>query len=192
MQVNSRPSKEHSWAKPPTDRFTGSQFEQQLYFGNMSMRELWNQTWNVNTTGTHILTHTFVPLLLQSSDPRLLFITSGTSALEETTNLALPLNRSPPQGWPKAAPSLTAYRSSKTGLNMMMREWYRILKEDGVKTWSVSPGFLATGLGGDQERNKQMGAIDPTIGAEFVRDVVEGTRDQDVGRAIRRDGVQPW
>jgi NAD(P)-dependent dehydrogenase (short-subunit alcohol dehydrogenase family) len=77
-------------------------------------------------------------------------------------------------------------------MNMMMREWTRILKEDGVKTWCVSPGFLATGLGGDQEMNKRMGAIDPTIGAEFVRDVVEGGRDQDVGRAIRRGDIQPW
>jgi hypothetical protein len=40
--------------------------------------------------------------------------------------------------------------------------------------------------------NQRMGAIDPTIGAEFVRDVVEGARDQDVGQVIRRDGIQPW
>lgn len=43
---------------------------------------------------------------------------------------------------------LTAYRSSKTGLNMLMREWVRILRNDGVKVWCLSPGFLATGLGG--------------------------------------------
>ena len=75
---------------------------------------------------------------------------------------------------------------------MMMREWTRILREDGVKTWCVSPGYLATGLGGDAQRNRQMGAIDPAIGANFVREVVEGARDQGVGKAIRRDGVQPW
>ncbi len=156
------------------------------------MREMWNKSWNVNTTGTQILTHTFVPLLLESGDPRLLFITSGTSPLTETDNLDLPLNRSPAKGWPKSSPALSAYRSSKTGMNMMMREWTRILREDGVKTWCVSPGYLATGLGGDVERNRQMGAIDPAIGANFVREVVEGARDQDVGKAIRRDGVQPW
>lgn len=75
---------------------------------------------------------------------------------------------------------------------MMMREWSRILQEDGVKVWGVSPGFLATGLGGDQEKNKQMGAIDPVIGADFVRDVVEGVRDHDAGKVIRRDDVQAW
>ena len=73
-----------------------------------------------------------------------------------------------------------------------MREWVRILKNDGVKIWSVSPGFLATGLGGDQEINKKLGARDPVLGGNFVRDVVEGKRDRDVGKAIRAGDVQPW
>ena len=73
-----------------------------------------------------------------------------------------------------------------------MRDWVRLLKEDGVKAWCVSPGFLATGLGGNQEANKQMGAIDPTVGANFVRSVVESDRDQDIGKVIRKDDTQPW
>jgi NAD(P)-dependent dehydrogenase (short-subunit alcohol dehydrogenase family) len=158
----------------------------------MTMREMWNKSWDVNTTGTYILTHTLMPLLLKSSDPRLIFITSGTSTLAEVGNAALKMNQSPPKGWPKESFTITAYRSSKTGMNMMMREWCGILKEDGVKIWCISPGFLATGLGGNQEANKQMGAEDPTLGGNFVRDVVEGARDQDVGKVIRRGDVQPW
>ena len=115
----------------------------------MSMREMWNKSWNVNTTSTYILTHTLMPILLKSSDPRLIFITSGTSTLSESTNLALAVNKSPAQGWPKKSLGIPAYRSSKTGMNMMMREWARTLKEDGVKLWCISPGFLATGLGGN-------------------------------------------
>ena len=156
------------------------------------MREMWNKSWEVNTTGTHILTHTFVPLLLKSLDPRLIFITSGTSTLAESENASIKLNQSPTKGWPKQAYGITAYRSSKTGMNMMMREWTRILREDGVKVWCISPGFLATGLGGGQEVNKQMGAQDPTVGANFVRDVIEGAQDEDVGKVVRRDGIQPW
>lgn len=74
----------------------------------------------------------------------------------------------------------------------MMREWHRLLGEDGVKVWCVSPGMLATGLGGDKEALKKMGAIEPSIGADFLRDVVEGVRDHDVGKVIRKDNVQPW
>ncbi|KAK9243113.1 hypothetical protein V1506DRAFT_545386 [Lipomyces tetrasporus] len=170
----------------------GGQFDQQFQFGNMTMREMWNKSWNINTTGTCILTHTFVSLLLKSSDPRLIFITSGMSTLAESDNASIKLNQSPAKGWPKKEPAVAAYRSSKTGMNMMMREWTRILREDGVKVWCISPGFLATGLGGNQDMNKQMGGLDPSIGANFVRDVVEGARDQDTGKVVRQDGVQPW
>lgn len=153
---------------------------------------MWNQTWNVNTTGTHILTSTFAPLLLQSSDPRLLFITSGTSTLAGTENAAIPVNKVPPKGWPKTGFSVPAYRSAKTGLNMLMREWYRWLKGDGVKVFAISPGFLATGLGGNPEASKNMGAQDPSIAGPFIHGVIEGQRDADVGKVINKDGIQPW
>lgn len=58
--------------------------------------------------------------------------------------------------------------------------------------WAVSPGFLATGLVGDPEIAKAMGAMDPSIGGEFVKDVIEGARDEDVGKVIQQDRVQPW
>ena len=76
---------------------------------------------------------------------------------------------------------------------MMFVEWGRILQNDNVKTWAISPGFLATGLAGvGRERLLAMGAKEPSFGGEFVKDVVEGKRDGDVGKAIRFDGVQPW
>lgn len=153
---------------------------------------MWNTSWNVNVAGTYILTETFVPLLLKSSHPRLLFITSGTSTLTEHTNLALAVNQSPPKGWPKQQFAVVAYRSTKTGMNMMVVEWDRMLKKDGVKVFAVSPGFLATGLGGNPELFKKMGALNPTIGAELVRDVIEGRRDGDVGKVVRKNDVQPW
>jgi NAD(P)-dependent dehydrogenase (short-subunit alcohol dehydrogenase family) len=138
------------------------------------------------------MTTTFVPLLLQSSDPRLLFVTSGTSTLTGTDNSAVPVNHSPPKGWPKSGFSIPAYRSAKTGMNMLMREWHRNLKEDGVKVWSISPGFLATGLGGNPEVTKKMGAGDPSVAGPFFQDVLEGGRDADVGKVILKDSIQPW
>ncbi len=58
--------------------------------------------------------------------------------------------------------------------------------------WCISPGFLATNLGGNPELSKSHGAIDPSIGGQFVKDVVEGKRDSDVGKVVLRDGIQPW
>lgn len=158
----------------------------------MGVREMWNHTWNVNTTSTQVITSAFAPLLLESADPRLLFITSGTSSLAGTENRALPVNRVAAKGWPKTGFSVPAYRSAKTGLNMLIREWYRWLKEDGVKVWGISPGFLATGLGGNPNASRKMGALDPSVAGPFIRSVIEGERDADAGFVITRDGVQPW
>ncbi|KAI4162386.1 MAG: hypothetical protein LQ342_003952 [Letrouitia transgressa] len=133
----------------------GATFDPAIASGSLSIREGFNKSWDVNVTGTHVLTTLAIPLLLKSADPRLIFMTSGTATLTETTILDTEphkrINASPAAGWPKdgtAMVPLTAYRSSKTGLNMLMREWVRILRNDGVKVWCLSPGFLATGLGG--------------------------------------------
>jgi NAD(P)-dependent dehydrogenase (short-subunit alcohol dehydrogenase family) len=132
----------------------GASFDQNIHDGSLTAREAFNKSWDVNVAGTQVMTVTFVPLLLKSSDPRLMFLASGTSTLTATENTTmqpvLRINSSPPAGWPKhaSASPIMSYRSSKTGLNMLMREWYRLLKNDGVKVWCISPGFLATGLAG--------------------------------------------
>lgn len=140
------------------------------------------------------MTYTFMPLLLKSTNPRVIFIASGTSTLSGQEQELLWVDKPAQKGWPKQGMEigLGAYRSSKTGMNMMMREWARILKADGVKVWAVSPGLLATGLGGDRELLKKMGALDPQVGANIIKDVVEGGRNADVGKVIRKDDVQPW
>lgn len=180
----------------------GASFDGAVRDGEMSIREALNKSWDTNVSGTHVLTTLAIPLLLKSSDPRLMFITSGTSSLWETDpenwgamqHLAR-INASPPGGWPKDKElnPITTYRTTKTGLNMLMREWVRILKEDGVKVWAISPGFLATGLGGvGKEQLLKMGALDSSVGGQFIRDVVQGKRDQDVGKVIRSDTIQSF
>lgn len=177
----------------------GAGFDGPLRDGEMTVREAWNKSWDVNVSGTQVLTTEAVPLLLKSKDPRLLFVTSGTSCLTMTDNFTHPamarINASPEAGWPKAKQinPIDSYRSAKTGLNMMMRQWHRILLNDGVKVWAISPGFLATGLGGvGVEQLKQMGARDPSEGGNFIKAVIEGDRDGDVGRVIHAAAVQPW
>lgn len=180
----------------------GAGFDGHIRDGKMSIREAFNASWDTNVSGTHVLTHLAMPLLLKSSDPRLLFVTSGTSSMSETEpenwgNMKhLPmLNASPDKGWPKQKERnpITSYRSTKTGLNMLMREWTRMLKNDGVKVWAISPGFLATGLGGvPKETLLKMGALEPHVGGEFLRDVVQGKHDQHVGKVIRSHQIQPW
>ncbi|KAF4264004.1 hypothetical protein CNMCM8812_003759 [Aspergillus fumigatus] len=123
----------------------------------MTERQMWAKTWDVNVTGTHLLTSALMPLLLKSPDPRLLFVTSGAARLAGTDDLP-------------AGITATAYRSAKTGLSMVLREWGRILKNDGVKIWGIAPGYLATGLGGGTaEEMKKNGAEDADVAGPFIR-----------------------
>ena len=176
----------------------GANFDNRMNSGKIGVREGWNATWDVNVTGTHIMTNTFMPLLLKSSKPRLIFMTSGTSSLEEAAGGFPHTTAKPPAGWPKPFDpfSIIAYRSSKAGLNMLMLEWARILKKDNVRLWSVAPGFLATGLGGaGKEVLLKFGALEPEIGANFVKDIIEGKRDEDSEKVIRNIPgklIQPW
>lgn len=178
---------------------TGASLDRQLALGEIKTeREMWNQSWNVNVTGAQVMTSTFVPLLLQTPNPRILFITSGTANLTDSENMSWAFNQYSPKGWPKGnfdgkSFNVPAYRSTKTGLNMMMREWHRILHEDGVKVWAISPGFLATGLSGiGADTLKKIGAGDASLGGEFIKSVVEGSRDADVGKVVMKGGVQTW
>ena len=78
-------------------------------------------------------------------------------------------------------------------MNMIVREWVRLLREDNVKVLAVSPGWLATGLGGvGAETLKKYGALDVSVGANFTKDVIEGKRDEDEGKVVRQAGIQPW
>lgn len=152
----------------------------------MSLRDSFNKAYDVNVSGTNVLTHTFVPLLLKSSDPRLIFV-AGLSQISVASIKYFP---TPPQpaGWPKEIDFETiGYRSSKTALNMVMLDWNHKLKEDGVKVWAVGPGLLATNLGNIRDKITAMGGGHPSIGGNLIKEVVEGARDEDVGKIVGKD-----
>lgn len=162
----------------------------------MTTREGWATSWDLNVTSAHVMNEAFISLLLKSKDPRILFTTSGTSSLEETEILDAFPNRAPAAGWPKKDfNSIISYRVTKIGLNMLMKEWAKILRHDGVKLFCVAPGFLATGLGGvDKAQQLAAGAQDPSLGGISLRKVIEGERDADVFKVVRNYStpVQPW
>lgn len=78
-------------------------------------------------------------------------------------------------------------------MNMMILEWVRVLKNDGVLIHCIDPGLLATSFGGTTpDEQRKYGAEEPIVGGRFIRDVIEGKRDQDVGKLINKDGIVPW
>jgi len=169
----------------------GAALDGQFLAGNVSLRDSFAKVYDVNVAGTQVLTWTFIPLLLKSADPRLIFVT-GLSQITQASEKYFP---TPPQpaGWPKSLSFETiGYRCSKTALNMLMLDWNHKLKEDGVKVWCLGPGFLATDLGGMRAKVEELGAAHPSAGGQFIRRVVEGERDADVGKIVVKDGIAPF
>lgn len=181
-----------SLTSPP---LAGTSPEVEYLAGTVTLREAYMKAYNVNVAGTQVLTNAFMPLLLASPKPRLLFITSELSTLTGAAANPFPAYRALmpfPTGWPKQTDikTFTAYRASKTALNMAMLNWHGMLEGDGVKVWCLSPGLLATELNSAQGATP--GSQLATLG-QFIAGVIQGARDGDVGRVIARNrGVQPW
>jgi NAD(P)-dependent dehydrogenase (short-subunit alcohol dehydrogenase family) len=170
---------------------TGATFDLEFLAGKVSLRESFTKSYNVNVAGTQVLTWTFLPLLLKSIDPRLIFVT-GLANITRASESYFP---TPPQpaGWPKNIDFETiGYRCSKMALNMMMVDWNHKLKADGVKVFCVGPGMLATDLGHIREEAIEMGAGHASLGGKILRSVVEGERDADVGKIVVKDGISMW
>lgn len=172
-------------------RCTGAAFDNDFTNGKISLRDCFSKAYDVNVSGTQVMTWTFMPLLLKSADPRLIFV-SGLSNITQASVKYFP-TPAQPAGWPKQIDFETiGYRCSKTALNMLMLDWHHKLKEDGVKVWCIGPGFLETDLGNARELVREMGGGHPSIGGRFIKSVVEGERDDDVGKYVIRDGVSAF
>ncbi|KAK4687623.1 hypothetical protein P7C73_g2506, partial [Tremellales sp. Uapishka_1] len=162
-------------------------------FAKHSQREILNQTFDINVTGHHVVTRILAPYLVKSSSPRVLFTGSDGGSLAKTEDPTYFVNASPVAGWPKPpGMELPGYKISKAALIMVMREWNRILKNDGAKVWSVDPGLTATNLGAQPEVFEQYGAPPPSVAASFFVNVVEGQFDEHVGRVITSAGPVAW
>ncbi|KAK4244955.1 NAD(P)-binding protein [Corynascus novoguineensis] len=169
----------------------GGTFDPAYLAGKVSLRSCFTDAYNLNVAGTHVLTHTFVPLLLKSANPRLVFVT-GLSHITKAAESYFPTPPLP-AGWPKPVGFETiGYRCSKTALNALMLDWNHKLKADGVKVWSVQPGVLVTDLGGLRDKIPAMGGKHPSVGGQLIRSVVEGAKDADVGKIVGQNGIEPW
>ncbi|KAK9413582.1 hypothetical protein SUNI508_11791 [Seiridium unicorne] len=175
------------------DKLVGAGFDQEFSDRKMPLRIRYNKAYDLNVSGTNVVTWTFVPLLLESAEPRLIFL-AGLSQMTQAAESYFPI---PPQpaGWPKKVDFVEtiSYRCRKTALSMLMLDWNHKLKADGVKVFSVSPGFCATGLGGvGEDLWRAMGGVHPSEGGQRLLVVAEGDRDADVGRIVDKVGLLPW
>ncbi|KUJ09722.1 NAD(P)-binding protein [Mollisia scopiformis] len=144
------------------------------------------EVFETNTFGPAIVTESFLPLLEKSKDARLIYVTSDLGSITE---------RSDPSGKYYKLPAVS-YRMSKSALNMLAMCHHAELGPKGVKVWTFNPGYVVTNLSGTGEAGRQEriknGAGDAKESAEGILKLVDGRRDQDVGKFVNKDGIHPW
>ncbi|PYI04504.1 NAD(P)-binding protein [Aspergillus sclerotiicarbonarius CBS 121057] len=145
-------------------------------------RETLRRILDVNVVGALSTTEAFLDLLRNSSEKRLVFVSSSTGSIAQTADPKSPFHRS----------GATEYRTSKAALNMMMVLYLCRLEGEGFKVFGADPGLCATNLTGDPESLRRRNAAEPSDGGERVATVVKGERDADVGRVLGVYGVSPF
>lgn len=90
------------------------------------------QVIQTNLVGPFLICNTFLPLLLNAEDPRIINVSSQLGSLKNS------------------GPGFGAYRVSKTGLNSLSRTLHFEMEsqQQKLKVFSVCPGWVHTDMGG--------------------------------------------
>ncbi|KAL2829523.1 short-chain dehydrogenase-like protein [Aspergillus cavernicola] len=93
-----------------------------------------NEEFNVNVSGTHIVTTLFLPLLRKGQAKKIMNIgsTMGSLALAEMFSIF----------------PLPAYKVSKAALNALTIQWAQALSGEGFVVTSINPGTVKSAMGG--------------------------------------------
>ena len=141
-----------------------------------SMREIFQEQYNTNVFGHHIVTETFEPLLAKSALPRIIFVSSIMGSIQ---------TKAEAKAW-FASEQLPVYRSTKAALNMIMAHWSYKHKDDGWKINSVCPGYVATNL------NKWHGMGTVESGTTELARIATMGKDGPTGTFSDKQGPVPW
>ena len=104
---------------------------------NVSLDEV-RAVWETNVFGVLAVYQAMLPLLHESSDARIVNVSSAVGSLTDNANAAHPYH-------PMFGP---VYPASKTALNAMTLAMAIELEPAGIKVNAVSPGFTKTNLNG--------------------------------------------
>ena len=145
------------------------------------LRQQMRDAFDTNATGPAIVTTAFAPLLQKSTaSPRIVNISSGVGSVNRRLDPSSPTYKI--QG--------LQYRASKAALSMVTACQWVEYGPLGIKVFAYDPGFTQSNLG---PHNKAENGARPA--AESVMpliDVLEGKRDDEVGRFLHNTGVYPW
>ena len=130
----------------------------------------WLEVLKVNLIAPLIITQSLIENVKMSSAKKIYFLSSQLGSIGDNTSGGMYI-----------------YRSSKTGLNQVVRSLSVDLKPKGITVVSLHPGWVKTDMGGP---NAPV-SIDKSI--EGMTKVIDRTDIKDTGRFLNYDGKElPW
>jgi NAD(P)-dependent dehydrogenase (short-subunit alcohol dehydrogenase family) len=140
-------------------------------FGEMDF-DVYYQVHAVNVIGPTKMAEAFLPSVAMSEQKKIINITSGQGSIEKTWGCC------------------TFYRTSKSALNMMMRNISLELKKKGITVGLISPGFVKTGFTPGLDLPMM---ITPEESATKVVAVIDDYDLAKTGTFLGKDGqTWPW
>lgn len=148
-------------------------------------RSILRDALETNAISPSVVTEAFAPLLLKSSSPRIIYVSSVLGSISHRGD---PKNMAYNEAY-------KAYRISKAALNMVVAcdAWeYR----EKAKVFAFCPGYVITDLAGQREAKERAGfAKSPEGSARGLLAIVQGKRDEENGQFLHDEKggeVYPW
>ena len=130
----------------------------------------WLEVLTVNLIAPLMVTQSIIDNVKKGSDKKIFFLSSQLGSIEDNTSGGMYI-----------------YRSSKTGLNQVVKSLSVDLKPQGITVVSLHPGWVKTDMGGP---NAPV-SIDESI--KGMMQVIEKADIRDTGRFLNYDGKElPW
>jgi NAD(P)-dependent dehydrogenase (short-subunit alcohol dehydrogenase family) len=135
----------------------------------LSLEEL-ARTYDVNALGPLRISLATLPNLRRGAGKKLVHITSGLGSIGDNTS-----------------GGYYGYRMAKVALNMMSRSLAVDLREDGIISFVINPGWVATAMGGPSAPT----SVDVSV--RGMLDAIDGATMRDSGEFLHwKGGRYPW
>lgn len=162
--------------------------------GDSDLKTRFRTIFEVNVFGPATVSEEFRPLLLKSSKPYSIYVSSCVGSLTMASDpQSLTYNNPYPNG--------SAYRSSKSALNMIAIQESVNFASTALKVFAFCPGLVESGLRGPSELSRTAGghAKSPETSGEGILRIIQGKRDADAGKFVHAgnflpggEGAYPW
>ncbi|MGH3159151.1 MAG: SDR family NAD(P)-dependent oxidoreductase, partial [Streptosporangiaceae bacterium] len=133
--------------------------------------DMMRSVFETNVFGVVRVTHAFLPLLLRSSAPVVVNVSSGLASITRASTGA--------HNYPGVA-----YPASKAAVNMITVQYAKAFPQMRIN--AVEPGFTATNL------NRYKGTQTVEEGAEIIAGMAQAGPDGPTGTYVSAEGPIPW